>query len=242
MISGKNRLAIAAIVSAAGFQPLFAVAQDLTLQGNVTTQTQFRALSDDLGAALSYKGQTPAEPLGVTGFDIGIAATSTKLHNAKLYNAALDNEDTLIMPTVRAHKGLPLGFDVGAAYASADGIRYVGGELRYALVAGGTLTPAVGLRGSMTRLTGVDELEFDTRGLDISISKGFAFATPYAGIGRVWVNSTAKVPGLALAAEDFALDKYYVGIGLNMMLMNLNLEADRTGESTSYSAKLGIRF
>lgn len=241
MISAKNRLAIAAIVSAAGFQPMFATAQDLTLQGHVNTQPEFRALSEDLGAALSYKGQTPAEPLGVTGFDIGIAATSTKLNNANQYGAALENEDTLIMPTVRAHKGLPFGFDVGASYAAADGIRFVGGELRYALVEGGTLTPAVGLRGSITRLTGVDDLDFDTRGLDISISKGFAFATPYAGIGRVWVNSAAK-PGLALAEEDFALDKYYVGIGLNMMLMNLNLEADRTGESTSYSAKLGIRF
>ncbi|HET6719800.1 MAG TPA: hypothetical protein VFH22_09145, partial [Rhodocyclaceae bacterium] len=110
MISVKNRLAIAAIVAAAGLQPMFAAAQDLTLQGNVDTQVKFRALSDDLGAALSYKGMTPAEPLGVTGFDIGIAATSTKLHNANQYGAALENEDTLIMPTVRAHKGLPFGF------------------------------------------------------------------------------------------------------------------------------------
>lgn len=242
MNAKSNRLAVAAIVATLGFQPLLASAQDLTLQGNVTLQPQFRALSEDLGAALSYKGQTPTTPLGITGFDIGISATSTKLENAARYNAALDNKSSLVMPTVRAHKGLPLGFDVGASYASADGIRFVGGELRYAIVEGGMLTPAVGLRGSMTRLTGVDELDFDTRGLDLSISKGFAFATPYAGVGRVWVNSTPKIPGVSLAAEDFSLAKYYVGLGLNMMLMNINLEADRTGDSTSYSAKLGIRF
>lgn len=242
MNAKSNRLAVAAIAATLGFQPLLAGAQDLTLQGNVTLQSQFRAISDDLGAVLSYKGQTPTTPLGVTGFDIGISATSTKLENASRYNAALDNKSSLVMPTVRAHKGLPLGFDVGASYASADGIRFVGGELRYALLEGGMLAPAVGLRGSMTRLTGVDELEFDTRGLDLSISKGFAFATPYAGVGRVWVNSTPKIPGVALAAEDFSLAKYYVGLGLNMMLMNINLEADRTGDSTSYSAKLGIRF
>lgn len=242
MLFSTNRLAIAASISVIGFLPTLSAAQDLTLQGNITAQPQFRALSDDLGAALSYKAQTPAEPLGITGFDIGISATSTKLHNASQYGAALDNNSTLVMPTVRAHKGLPFGFDIGASYAAADGIKFVGGELRYALVEGGTLVPAVGLRGSLTRVTGVDELDFDTRGVDLSVSKGFAFATPYAGIGRVWVNSTAKVPGLTLAPENFSLDKYYVGIGINMMLMNLNLEADRTGEATSYSAKLGIRF
>lgn len=233
---------IVALISISSFLPLSATAQDLVLKDNIFTQTQFRALSDDLGAALSYKGQTPAEPLGITGFDIGIAATSTKLQNTTRYNAALDNETTLVVPTVRAHKGLPFGFDIGASYASTGDIRYVGGELRYALLEGGTLSPAIGLRGSMTRLTGIDELDFDTRGLDLSISKGFAFATPYAGIGRVWVNSTAKVPGLTLADEDFSLAKYYVGIGLNMMLININVEADRTGEATSYSAKFGIRF
>lgn len=238
MIPSAKHLTIAAIF-ATSLTSVPATAQDLTLQGIITTQTQFRALSDDLGAALSYKAQTPAEPLGITGFDVGIAATSTKLGNAS--QAALENKSSLIIPTVRAHKGLPLGFDIGAAYAAADGIRYVGGELRYALLDGGTLTPAIGLRGSMTRLTGVDELDFDTKGVDLSISKGFAFITPYAGIGRVWVSSTPK-PGLALATEDFSLDKYYVGVGLNVLLMNLNLEADKTGEATSYSAKLGIRF
>lgn len=242
MNAKSNRLAVAAIVATLGFQPLLAGAQDLTLQGNVTLQSQFRALSDDLGAALSYKGQTPTTPLGVTGFDIGISATSTKLENASSYAAALDNKSSLVIPTVRAHKGLPFGFDVGASYAKAGDIRFVGGELRYALIEGGLLAPAVGLRGSMTKLSGVDELDFDTRGLDLSISKGFAFATPYAGIGRVWVNSTPKIPGVSLAAEDFSLSKYYVGLGLNMLLMNINLEADRTGDSTSYSAKLGIRF
>lgn len=242
MNAKSNRLAVATLAATLGLSPLLAGAQDVTLQGNVNLQSEFRALSEDLGSALSYKAQVPTTPLGVTGFDIGISATSTKLENASRYNAALENKSSIVIPTVRAHKGLPFGFDVGASYAKAGDIRFVGGELRYALIEGGLLAPAVGLRGSMTKLSGVDELDFDTRGVDLSISKGFAFATPYAGIGRVWVNSTPKIPSVSLAAEDFAVDKYYVGLGLNLMLMNINLEADRTGDSTSYSAKLGLRF
>lgn len=241
MRTQQKRLLLASTLIA-GFHSFGAAAQDLQLKGNITQQSEFRALSDDLGAALSYKGKTPAEPLGITGFDIGLAVSSTKLANADRYSGALDNKTNFYLPTVSAQKGLPLGFDIGAAYASGNGIKYVGGELRYALVEGGTLVPAVGLRGSMTRVTGVDELGFSTRGLDLSVSKGFAFATPYAGIGRVWVNSTPKISGVALESETFSLSKYYVGVGLNMMLLNLNLEADRTGDATSYSAKLGVRF
>src|SRR6266705_2606106 len=40
------------------------------------SQPNFRLLSEDLGAALSYKPLTPTAPLGITGFDLGIAATS----------------------------------------------------------------------------------------------------------------------------------------------------------------------
>jgi len=81
----------------------------------------------------------------------------------------------------------------------------------------------------------------DTRGLDVSISKGFAFVTPYAGLGRVWVESDPH--GTAgLRAEKFSLTKAFVGVGMNFALLNLNLEADKTGELTSYSLKLGLRF
>ena len=241
MRTRQKPLVIALALSAA-LSATWAGAQDLQLKGNVGQQAEFRALSDDLGAALSYKAKTPTEPLGITGFDVGISVSSTKLANADRYGAALDNNTNLLLPSVSAQKGLPLGFDIGATYAAANGIKFVGGELRYALLEGGALVPAVGLRGSMTRLSGVDELGLSTRGLDLSVSKGFAFATPYAGIGRVWVNSTPRISGVALENETFWLSKYYLGIGLNMMLMNLNIEADRTGDATSYSAKLGIRF
>src|SRR5712691_2786991 len=198
------------------------VAGDLN-QIQALSQAQFRALSEDLGAALSYKPLTPTTPLGITGFDLGIAATVTK----------------------RLNKGLPFDIDVGLMYSSVPGtnIRLVGGELRYAIVSGGAAMPAIGIRGSYTKLSGVDQLDFDTKGLDLSISKGFLMFTPYAGVGKVWVASTPKsIPTSTPTKESLSLNKVYVGINMNFGLTNLAFEGDRTGQATSYGAKLGFRF
>lgn len=209
-------------------------------------QDQFRLLSEDLGAALSYHAQIPAEPLGITGFDIGVGVTATKMQNsAILQSVTSDDADTTIyVPTIRLHKGLPAGFDIGLTYASIPGsnIKYTGGELRYAILKGGTASPALAVRGSITKLSGVDQLSLDTRGLDISISKGFAFLTPYAGIGRVWVESDPRGTAGFLQTEKFALTKVFVGLGMNFTVLNLNVQADKTGDASSYSLKLGWRF
>jgi len=221
-----------------------ALAQQVDQLQNIV-QGEFRLLSEDLGAALSYHAQIPAEPLGITGFDIGVGVTATKMENAAiLQRVTSDNADTTIyVPTIRVHKGLPAGFDIGLTYASIPGsnIKYTGGELRYAILQGGVASPAIGVRGSVTRLSGVDQLSLDTRGLDISISKGFAFLTPYAGIGRVWVESDPH--GTAgLRTEKFSLTKAFVGVGMNFTVLNLNVQADKTGDASSYSLKLGWRF
>lgn len=208
-------------------------------------QAQFRLLSEDLGAALSYHAQIPAEPLGITGFDFGVGLTATKMENAAiLQQVTSDDADTTIyVPTLRLHKGLPAGFDIGLTYASIPGsnITYTGGELRYAILQGGVASPAIAVRGSLTKLSGVDQLSLDTRGVDISISKGFAFLTPYAGIGRVWVESDPRGTG-GLRTEKFSLTKAFVGIGMNFAVLNVNFQVDKTGDATSSSVKLGWRF
>ena len=211
------------------------------------TQPQFRLLSEDLGGALSYRPQTPTEPLGFPGFDLGIGVTSVKLKNPAVFQQASSEkvDSTYLVPTLRASIGLPLGFDVGALYAEVPDtdIRYYGGEIRFAIVRGDAVTPAIGLRGSFTKMEGVDQLDLDTRGLDLSISKGFGFITPYAGIGKVWVDSEPKgVAAVTLSKEEFTLNKWFVGVGMNFVGLNVNLEADKTGDVKAYSLKLGLRF
>ena len=70
------------------------------------TQPAFKDFSDDLGAALSYKPITPTAPLGVTGFDIGVEATSTKIRNLDL--ATNSSSTRLVVPKLHVYKGFLL--------------------------------------------------------------------------------------------------------------------------------------
>jgi hypothetical protein len=146
------------------------------------------------------------------------------------------------VPKLHLHKGLPLGIDIAAFMANIPAINanLVGGELRYALIDGGVASPAVGIRAAFTNLNGSSQLSFSTRSVDVSISKGFTLFTPYAGIGQVWVNSTPNVAGLN--NESFAQGKVFAGANLNMGLVNFALEADKTGNTTSWGLKMGLRW
>ncbi len=210
------------------------------------SQQEYRAVSQDLGAALSYKPLTPAEPLGITGFDVGVAVTVTELKNKALFDRITSNGNLpsyLPVPTVRALKGLPFGIDVGVMASAIPGtnIRLFGGELRYAIISGNVALPAVAIRGNFSKMTGVSQLDFDTKGIDLSISKGFLNFTPYGGLGKVWVSSSPN--GVAgLTKETFSLNKVFVGVNVNFLLVNLALEADRTGDNNTVGIKAGFRF
>lgn len=231
------------LAAGAVLAPLAAHAYDINTIGALT-QREFLLLSEDMAAALSFKPIIPAEASGITGFDIGGAITGTTLKNAVLLSKASGGQSvpkTLPVATVRAHKGLPFNFDVGVSYAAVPDtdIRLWGGELRYAILPGSTLLPAVAIRASGSQLSGIDQWKMKTYGADVSVSKGFAIFTPYAGVGQVWAVSTPKVAGLQ--EEKFNKAKVFAGINVNVGF-NFAFEYDNTGGINSYSAKAGIRW
>ena len=223
------------------------------LAANISTlgalgQSEFKTLSEDLGAALSYKPVTPAAPLGVIGFDIGLEVTQTDTtKSAQIWSKATGNGSTVskvYVPKLHVAKGLPFGVDVAAFYSKipTTNISLAGAELRYAIMEGGLAMPAVAVRGAFTKLGGVDQLSLDTKSLDFSISKGFAMLTPYAGVGQVWVNSKANLTPFKLSDEKFTQSKIFVGANLNLGFTNLAAELDKTGGIQSISVKMGFRF
>ncbi len=222
-----------------------AQAADLNTLQNLS-QADFRGLSEDLGAMLSFKPLIPSESMGVTGFDVGIAVNATRLEHRDVWRRAAGGADvsgTLAVPTLRVHKGLPFDIDVGATYAwvPSSNIRMTGGEVRWAVLPGSTVMPAVAIRGSLSVLSGVDQLKLRTAGLDVSVSKGFTLFTPYAGVGLVRVTSTPE-DASGKSKETFTDPKLFAGLNVNLGLTNLAFEADRTGDATSYGVKLGFRF
>jgi hypothetical protein len=236
---------LASLLLAAGAGP--AAASGLTIDNlQSLSQSDFHLLAEDLGAALSYKPLIPAAPLGITGFDIGIGVTATSLKNTDVVQKAVTGGtvgSVLPIPTLRVDKGLPLDLDIGLAYGKApdSNISFYGGELRWAILPGSIALPAVALRVAATALTGVDQLKFNTQSVDVSVSKGFALATPYAGVGEVWVHATPQ--GIAaLASDSFVKTKLFGGVNLNFGLANFLVEVDTVGSVPSYGAKIGVRF
>jgi hypothetical protein len=208
-------------------------------------QTEFRAFSEDVASAISYKGMIPSEGLGITGFDLGVRATATEVSNREVLRKAASGASVpSAVPTVGLHavKGLPFDIDIGLTLMTLPGtnVRATGGEVRWAFVSGNTVLPALALRLSTVGLSGVDELKMRSTGVDLSISKGFLFATPYAGIGRVQVSS--KAPGAGLQDESFGQSKVFAGVNIAFVPMALGIEVDKTGEATSYGVKLAIRW
>jgi hypothetical protein len=158
----------------------------------------------------------------------------------------------VLLPRLSMHKGLPADFDIGLSYTGdlkSDDFFYfklLAAEIRYAMLEDTPATPGLAMRGSYSNLLGIDGFNFDTRTIDLTISKAWGRkAKPYAGIGQVWVNSTPKnitINGIPLKSENLNLTKMFAGINLNFGLTNIDFEADRTGSFNSYSFKVAFRF
>lgn len=215
-----------------------------------TGQAGYHSLVEEFGAALSYKPVTPAAPLGITGFDVGLEASATDMSSnaSTAWNALTGTKaPPIIVPKLYAAKGLPFDIDV-AAFVSAvpsTSITVAGAALSYAILGGDMVLPAITVRAAMTNLTGIDQLSFSTKSLDISISKGFLGFTPYAGVGEVWVTSSttnAAALSAGIQSENFTQPKVYLGVNINLGLPNFAIEGDTTGGISTYSAKLGLRW
>lgn len=225
--------------------PCIAAGNDIKLDPSIV-QKQFDDLSKEVGLIISYVPLAPAEPLGVIGFDIGVEVTGIKISSgASFWELAVSDSkppDYVVLPKIHAQKGLPFGIDIGAIFATAPGtnISLYGAELKWAVMKGSIVSPAVALRGTYTALAGVDDLDASTYSLDASVSKGFGPLTPYAGLGQVWIN-TEEEAGIGLDDVSTSATKLFIGAKLKILLLSVVLQADFS-DVQMYSARANISF
>jgi hypothetical protein len=209
------------------------------------SQGTFNSLNDELATMVAYNPLAPAEPLGITGFDLGLSVSSYKIDDAVWNQAVRDGSapSRLSLTRVMARKGLPFGIDIGASYGKAmdSNVSAVGGEVRKALLEGSTLTPAVSVSGHYSKLLGVDDLDLAAYGLDLGISKGFALLTPYAGVGQLWYDGHDRT-SLNLRDRSSSQTHGYFGMRLGLLpFMGVTAQADFS-EINSYSLRLDLGF
>lgn len=207
-------------------------------------QEGFRQLAEEAGLVLQYTPLAPAEPLGVIGFDAGLEVSAADIGDrAPFWKAAFPSPPPsfLAIPKLHVQKGIPFGIDLGLSLGKIPGsnISLVGGEIKWALLHGTIVTPALALRGSFSRLLGVDDLDLSTVGADLSISQQVAFVTPYAGIGQLWISASPNAAGLN--DENISRTKGLLGVKVSFLLVNLVGEVDLASIAV-YSVRLNVGF
>src|SRR2546427_790237 len=109
------------------------------------------------------------------------------------------------------------------------------------------LAPAA-LRISGTKLFGGSEVHLKTYSADLSISKGFLFLIPYAGVGQLLVNSRKNSAAIRAAnGADFRetenLTKGFGGLKIAPPVLPLSFVAEADfGTVTAYSLRINISF
>ena len=102
--------------------------------------------------------------------------------------------------------------------------------------------PAMAIRGSYTRVLGGSDIDLETYGVDLSISKRVFFMTPYAGVGEVWIRSSTDSRALTTQFKETQnLSKAFVGVKFHLLLLSLVAEADFSTIS-AYSLRANFSF
>ncbi|ADU65840.1 hypothetical protein LGV61_05765 [Desulfurispirillum indicum] len=239
-----------ALVVALLASPLWA--KDISIEDFLTEsepQKVFRSMSEDIGAAFAYRSVAPAYRLGgvLPGFELGADVSVSSLNNTGTWGKVGENDFSSSLPLARltAQVGLPfIPLDFGVAYTSvpSSDLKLMGYELRYSIWDGGALAPALAARLSHSKLSGVDDLSFDTTAVEVGASYDFAIITPYVNAGMVKV--TSDPDGVdELDKETFSLKRFTVGARIAIMpLVGVTVEADTTGDVRTLTAKIALRF
>lgn len=209
----------------------------------------FHGVAKDIAATLNYKIVAPAESTGLLGFGIAVIGSYVPTEHRGDWKT-LTGDKVKQLGTVGAviNKGLPYGIDLGAFYAvvpTASGAAEYGVQLRYAILDGGVAEPALAVEGNYTRGTGIDDFDYSAWGADVMLSKGFAFLTPYVGVGYASASldpdSDLKTTS-GLRNEDVHQSRVFVGARIALAFLELTPEYERFGQNNVYNLRLGLSF
>lgn len=209
------------------------------------TQADFASVSKDIIAVTSYKALGPSEAGGVTGFSVGVYGSYSPTEDKAAWrNLVGQSVDGIGVVGLSARKGLPFGIDVGAMYSQlpSTNAKLYGGEVRWAILPGGVATPGVALRGTYVKLSGEDDLKADAQTLDVSISKGFLFVTPYAGAGYVWGTVDPDNSFANLSKVEVNKARFFAGARVSLGFIEITPEYEKLGKNDVFNLRLSVGF
>jgi hypothetical protein len=236
------RKAIIYIILVFLFLPVFS--GDIVFNSSMTNE-DFKSFTKEFGTVIAFNPISPAEKLGILGFDIGAEFIVSDISsNASYFENAGSFDNQLYTTRIHFQKGLPGGFDVGAMFFN---VRDTNGKgwgisLKYTLVDENLVLPSLSFRTTYTKLTGVDDLSMDTVSLGAMLSKDFLILTPYLSIEAIKISASEHSDLVELNSADETVIRKALGLKFTFFpFLSLNGEY-AFGEIDQYSLKLAFRF
>ena len=208
------------------------------------TQSDLAGLAEGIGDALTFPNLGTAVPTGLPGFEVLAAAGGPQVDTGSSWWHYVDARTVggvLYGQRLIVRKGLPLNLDVGAQVGQVAGERFLGGEVRWAVLEGGSVSPAVAFRASYSRLSNAP-FECEVAESQLLISKGFLVVSPYGAIGfrRVTARASFGEPVVATHSTDSSRATFAVGARVTLLpLVHLVGEA-RKSSKTSFFFGVGV--
>ena len=196
-------------------------------------EEDFQEFHRRFSSAVYHYPRHGAAPLGLIGFDVyADAAFDSEFGDEEFVDTVLDDDPTggvLSVIRVGARKGLPAGIDIGVAYGRVleSDLELISGDLQWAILEGGALSPALSLRLTGTRTLGSETYDLDQYGAEILLSKGFAVLTPFVGAGVVRSEGSLDTGLGRTLDESDTQGVLYGGITLNLLLPKITVEVEK---------------
>ena len=206
------------------------------------SQDAFLRLSKDLASVTALRALSPGVTLNLLGVDVGLEVGVTNVDSGDAWKKAGGGSARVITPRLTLQKGLIAGLDVGASIgvAGGAGTQMIGGIARYQLIDPGAITPGVTLRLTANRELGSSSVSFRSLGADLVIAKPLVIVTPYVGVGTLRTSTSA--PGTSLAGVTVNRTRTFVGFDARLAFATVSAEAEKIGDTTTVSSKIGFRF
>lgn len=232
----RKRLAVCAIalstsVHAGGFDDVKRLSQDA-----------FRELAKDIASVTALRALSPGVSLNLLGFDLGVEGSVTRVGNGSVWKQAGGGTTEVFSPRVTIHKGFAAGIDIGASVGTigSTGLTTAGALLRYQMIDPTLALPGLAARITASREFGQDQVTARSVGADLIASKPLPVLTPYVGIGAVRSESAAT--GSMLSSVTVNRTRTFVGFDAKLAFATFTAEAEKSGDTTTISSKIGFRF
>ena len=239
---------------------------------------KFGKFAEQLSAVIAPKFHAPAETLGWLGWGIGFEFSLNDIPDGDQWNDALENVERFeevdtegakqrsapsFLNTTQFHvrKGLPYSTEVGFIMTYLIGSKsYAAGmEAKFSFLEGFKYLPDGAVRMNYQHLFGVQDLELDQLGWDLSVSKnfglgGFIQLAPYSGYSFVHATVAPRAVNadfdkdnngrlLMLEKKRPIIHRWFIGLRFLAHHVSFIPEIDITSASVyNYSFSLGADF